>query len=286
MIEHVLLDPQEWVAEQQINGRDLFLTIDRLAEPDPIIQLFQLELMQDHANLYAGTDYDALKEVGPWLIKVPGQHTQALSFLLDKPEQNWGWLASANKLEMAALAVHWRDRMLIEETGKKALYRFQDNRVIGHHLSNLSPAQQPILMGPLHNVLCWHQDAWNEWTNPAPASHPRPFARPWLGIPEPTETSSAIVQHNLQQWLWENHPAEVTRLLEHEELQGWLQRQLETARRLGWNTTEQQQFLVQHQLNPQSAADAIWVALAGETPADHYQRCCHILNAAATRSHQ
>ncbi len=285
MIEHSSSNPQGWIAEQQASGRELFLTIDRLAEPDPVLQLFQLDLMQDYANLYAGTDYDALKEVGPWLIKIPSQNNQAISFLLDTPQQNWGWLASAEKLEMAVLTNHWRDRMLIEEQGKKALYRFQDNRVIGHHLSSLTPEQQPILIGPLHSVLCWHQGAWAAWTNSAPALHPVPTARPWLGIPEPDETGNAIRLHNLEQWLWENHPSAVTRLVEQQDLQRWLQRQLETARSCGWDTIEQQQFLLQHQMNPQMASQPFWTALAGETPADHYQRCCNTLNTDPTRSY-
>lgn len=286
MSEQQVIDPQEWIAEQQALGRDLFLLLDRLAEPDPVIALFELGLMQDYINLYSGTDFNDLKEVGPWLIKLPSQSNQVLSALFDNPQQNWGWLASAEQLDLPTLTEHWRERMLIEEQGRKSLYRFQDNRVIAHHLANLTQDQRPILMGPLHSVLCWNQGTWAAWVNIKPAVLPIPAALPWVAIPEPDETASAIRQHNLQQWLWENHPAEVTRLVEQEELQGWLQRQLETARKLGWNTTEQQQFLVQHQLNPQSASKPLWVALADETPTDHYQRCRNTLNTVPARSNQ
>ena len=193
------------MAEQQAAGRELFLTIDRLAEPDLIPILFGLDLMQDYTNLYTGTDFDDLKDIGPWLIKIPSLKSSAFSFLFDTPEQNWGWLASADKLELTALCTHWRERMLITEAERKALYRFQDNRVIAHHLANLMPKQRPLLMGPLHSLLCWHQDEWAVWDNPTPAVQNSPTSTPWLDIPEPRETRNAIRQHNLEQWLWE-HP--------------------------------------------------------------------------------
>lgn len=286
MSNQQVIDPKEWIAEQQAMGRDLFLTLDRLAEPDPIVMLYQQDLMQDCVNLYSGTDFNDLKEVGPWLVKLPLQSDLVLSALLDNSHQNWGWLASAEDLDLATLAMHWRERMLIEEQGQKALYRFQDNRVIAHHLANLTPAQRPILMGPLHSVLSWHQGNWAVSDNTAPALYPNPILKPWLGIPEPDETEDAVLQYNLQQWLWEHHPAAVTQLVERESLQVWLRHQLQKARSWGWNDTQQLQFLLQHQLNPQTANPLFWAALEGETPTAHYQRCRNALDTVPTRSYQ
>lgn len=284
MIDHTPINPQGWISEQQAAGRELFLTIDRLAEPDLIPILFGLDLMQDYTNLYTGTDFDDLKDIGPWLIKIPSLKSSAFSFLFDTPEQNWGWLASADKLELTALCTHWRERMLITKAERKALYRFQDNRVIAHHLANLMPKQRPLLMGPLHSLLCWHQGEWAVWDNPTPAVQNSPTSTPWLDIPEPTETRNAIRQHNLQQWLWEQHPAAVTQLVQREPLQNWLQRQLETARQWNWESIEQLHFLLQHQLKPQVANQPFWAKQPGETAAAHYQRCRNALANIPSRS--
>lgn len=286
MIEHTPINPQKWMSEQQASGRELFLTIDRLAEPDLVPVLFDLDLMQEYTNLYTGTGFDDLKHIGPWLIKMPSHNSQAFSFLLDTPEQNWGWLASADKLELATLCTHWRERMLITAPEKKSLYRFQDNRVIAHHLVNLTAQQRPLLMGPLHSLLCWHQGGWATWDNPAPALHHPPVSTPWLDIPEPSETRNAIRQHNLQQWLWEQHPAAVTQLVAREPLQNWLQRQLQNAKTWGWDSTEQVHFLLQNQLNTQLANQPFWTAQPDETPAAHYQRCCNTLANTASRSNR
>ena len=284
MSAHSPIEPQQWIVDQKAYGRQIFLIIDRLAEPDPITQLFGLDLMQEYINLYAGTDYNELKDMGPWLIKIPEHSTQALSGLLDAPEPLWGWLASADQLDLAGLATHWRERMVIVEANKKALYRFQDNRVISHHLTHLSAEQRPLLLGPLHNLLCWHQDQWNTWVNPAPAPHPEPINRPWLDIPEPDDTAHAIRLHNLQQWLWQEHPTAATQLATREPLKNWLQRQLQTAQHWGWDHTEQLHFLLQHQLNSQVTSQPFWATLPGETPTAHFQRCRNELNNILIRS--
>lgn len=277
MIEHAPINPQEWMSEQQAVGRQLFLIIDRLAEPDLIPVLFGLDLMREYINLYAGTDFDDLKDIGPWLVKIPTHNSRSFSFLLETPEQNWGWLASAEKLELATLCAHWRERMLISEPDKKALYRFQDNRVIAHHLTSLTAQQRPLLMGPLQSLLCSQHDNWAVWDNTAPGIQNPPSSMPWLDIPEPAATRNAIRQHNLQQWLWEQHPAAVTQLARREPLQEWLQRQLETADQWGWGSTEQLHFLLQHQLDTQVANQPFWAAQLGEAPATHYQRCRNAL---------
>ena len=263
-----------WLIEQQHADRRLFVMIDSMAEPCPIPALFSADLMQEYVNLYQGTELDELAEVGPWLIKLPeGSADHFLTELLEHPQRNWGWLASAQDMALDDYARHWRERMVSEEQGSKALYRFQDNRVLGHHLAALSDVHMPLLIGPAESVLCWHRDAWVCFANPAPGQGSVPASRPWLEVPEPEEARRGIQRHNLQQWLWQQHAEATTRLACNEPFQQWLDHQLETARRWRWESAEQIQFLLQHKLDAALASAPLWTLQEGETPNEHYQRC-------------
>lgn len=262
-----------WFAEQQDAGRDLFLIVDRLAEPDPIPELFHADVMDEYINLYSGTEWDELADIGPWLIKMPAQQSIALSHLWEAPERNWGWLASASQLSLVDLARHWRERLLIEGPSGKALYRFQDNRVIAHHLSALSVTQIPLLLGPLDSALCWAGDAWLITENAAPAHHVAAQGQPWLDVPEPPEVARNIQRKNACDWLWAEHPQATTRLASARPLMEWLDSQLETASKWGWGQSEQLEFLLTHQLDSDLAQSSFWTAREGETPDQHYQRC-------------
>lgn len=263
-----------WLTEQHQAGRRLFLMIDSMAEPNPVPALFGADLMQEYVNLYQSTELDDLAEVGPWLIRLPeGSHAQVLADLLDHPQRNWGWLASAQDLALDVYAQHWRERMVSGEQGSRVLYRFQDNRVLGHHLAALPDVHVPMLIGPAEAMLCWHQEAWVCFANPAPAQGAAPTSRPWLEVPEPEYIRNEIQRHNLQQWLWQQHAEATTRLACNEPFQQWLDHQLGTARRWQWESTEQIQFLLQHQLDVALVSAPFWTVQEGETPNEHYQRC-------------
>nr|WP_285276251.1 hypothetical protein [Halopseudomonas bauzanensis] len=175
------------------------------------------------------------------------------------------------------MAAHWQDRILSEQNDARALYRFQDNRVIGHHLRSVANQQLPLLLGPLHSTLCWHQGDWLIVDNPAPGFQPPPFDRPWLDVAELSTVQHGILFHNLQQWLWEEHPESTARLASTEPLAAWLTSQLRAAEVWGWQEPEQLRFLLRHKLEPQSAHDAVWAPNDGETPAEHYRRCNDVL---------
>lgn len=266
-----------WLADQQRFGQNIFLMIDRLAEPDPLPELFAQDLMQDYVNLYQVCGWEELASIGPWLIRLTDNQTERLTRLLETPQRNWGWLASAPQLSLSELAAHWQDRILSEQNDARALYRFQDNRVIGHHLRSLVNQQLPLLLGPLHSTLCWHQGAWFIVDNPAPGFQLPPFDRPWLDVAELSTVQHGILFHNLQQWLWEEHPESTARLASTEPLAAWLTSQLRAAEVWGWQAPEQLRFLLRHKLEPQSAHDAVWAPIDGETPAEHYRRCNDVL---------
>ncbi|WP_312379780.1 DUF4123 domain-containing protein [Stutzerimonas balearica] len=266
------LDP--WLDEQHRQKRQLLLIIDSLAEPDPVRELFAADLMRDYVNLYLGTELADLADVGPWLIRLDDADLVALQPLLDAPERNWGWLASANSIDLDALRQHWQARMLIDDRrGQRALYRFQDNRVLARHLGALAPEQRAPLLGPLASVLCWDGRTWSTFDNPSPGPCPAPFATPWLELPEPADVSRQIRQHNLLQWLWQEHPTHATTLAEQVVLDDWLAEQLDQAEHWQWHALEQQRFLLQGRLQPALASQPFWTPRPAESPEQHFDRC-------------
>ncbi len=271
---------QNWLNDQRAQQRELLLIVDRLAEPDPIAGLFDAGLMQDYVNLYQGTDFDDLADVGPWLVRLPDTSAAFLQTLLQAPQQHWGWLASAEHIDLTAIAQHWRERMLIDEDGQRSLYRLQDNRVIARHLGELTEPKRPLLLGSLNSVLCWDGHAWQRFDNPHPGIYPPPFEAAWLDIAESDVVAHEIQRHNLEQWLWQNHSAATAQLAETQPLGVWLDTQLATAKSWQWQSLESLQFLLQHQLDPALSTHPSWAVRTGEVPQAHYARCCSELTAA------
>ena len=262
----------EWIADQLAQQRELLLVIDRLAEPDPVQALFNADLMQDYVNLYQDTELADLAEVGPWLVRLHNPDAELVQTLLDTPEDNWGWLASAAHIDLTTLAQHWRERMLIDEQEQRALYRFQDNRVIARHLAELGETQRPLLLGPLNSALCWDGQAWQSFHNPRPGLYPAPAEKPWQELAEPEAVTQAILRHNLELWLWQNHCAATAQLAETQPLSGWLEAQLDQAKRWRWQSLESIQFLLRYQLDPALSAHPTWAPVENETPNAHFAR--------------
>lgn len=275
---------QRWLNDQQSQQRELLLIVDRLAEPDPIVELFGAGLMQDYVNLYQGTEFADMEDAGPWLVRLHNPDAEFIQTLLNTPERDWGWLASAEAIDLSALASHWRDRLAIEDDAQPALYRFQDNRVITRHLLALPLDQRPLLLGPLAHVLSWDGQHWQSIDNPAPGFYPAPPRGPWLELPEPDAVSAAIQRHNLEQWLWQQHTPALCQLLETQPFDAWLEQCLAQAKTWGWRSTESLHFLLEHQLDSARRDHPAWPPQAGETAEVHLARCQQALSAPATRN--
>lgn len=274
----------DWLADQLAQQRELLLIVDRLAEPDPIKALFGADLMQDYVNLYQGTEFADMADVGPWLVRLHNPDAALMQTLLDTPESDWGWLASAKHIDLAALAQHWRERLLIDEQEQRALYRFQDNCVIARHLAELDDTQRPLLLGPLASALCWDGQAWQSIHNPRPDLYPAPFEKPWQELAEPEAVTQAILRHNLEQWLWQNHCAATAQLAETQPLAGWLDTQLEQAKSWQWQSLERIQFLLCYQLDPALAIHPAWAPVENETADAHFTRSSKaLINASTTQ---
>ncbi|MDM8348548.1 DUF4123 domain-containing protein [Pseudomonas sp. sp1636] len=262
---------QSWLADQLAQQRELVLVIDRLAKPDPIKALFSADLMQDYVNLYQGTEFADLADVGPWLVRLTDTDATFLHSLLEAPQQNWGWLASAEHIDLAALAEHWRARMLIDEEGQRSLYRFQDPRVIARSLAHLAAHEIPQLLGPLNSVLCWESNAWHSHENPQPGPSPFSQPAPWL-YSEPASIAREIRLDNLEQWLWENQPEATSTLAKQHEIRAWLDDRLKLAERWGWTTAEQL-FLLLNQKRGALELHPAWEPQPNESPDTHFVRC-------------
>ena len=270
MVEH-------WLSEQQAQNRRLLLVIDSLAEPDPLPGLFSADLVHSYANLYQGTEVAEMASVGPWLIMLNELNLTQLASLTDAPEQNWGWLASVEHADMAALTQHWQSRIFADEQGQRSLYRFQDNRIVARHLAELDASQRPLLLGPLTSALCWDDHDWQWFDNEQPGEHPEPFEKPWLSIPEPEHVRHAVAHHNLELWLWENHTHATTKLAETRVLSEWLDRQLDKVKEWHWHSEPQLHFLLRYQLDPALADHPAWLPAEKETPEAHYSRVSSVL---------
>ncbi len=273
----------DWLAEQIGQQRELLLVVDRLAEPDPINALFSANLMQDYVNLYQNTELADMTDVGPWLVRVHTPCSEFIQTLLDTPERGWGWLASAERVDLAVLAQHWRERMLINEREQRALYRFQDNRVIAHHLREIEEIQRPLLLGPLSSALCWDGQYWQCFDNPRPGQYPAPFETPWLAIAEPETVQHHISRHNLELWLWQNHSKATADLAETRLLTDWLDQQLDKARRWNWLAEQQLHFLLLHRLDPALAEHRAWAPAEHETTEAHFARVSTVLSSPNAR---
>ncbi|MCQ4298051.1 DUF4123 domain-containing protein [Pseudomonas stutzeri] len=268
---------EHWLSEQQAQSRPLLLVIDSLAEPTPLPSLFSTDLVHSYANLYKGTEVDEMAGAAPWLILLNELNFTQLRSLTDAPEQNWGWLASVDHADMAALTQHWQARIFADEQGQRSLYRFQDNRIIARHLGELDASQRPLLLGPLASVLCWDGQDWQWFDNDLPGEYREPFEKPWLSIPEPEQVQRAVAHHNLELWLWQNHTEASTRLAETRVVSDWLDHQLDKAKEWHWHSEPQLHFLLRYQLDPALAEHPAWLPADQETPEAHYSRVRSVL---------
>lgn len=266
------IQPAVWLAEQTRQQRQLLLVIDTLHSPHVIASLFKLAPIGEYIRLFQDSEFDDLLEQSPWLIRVQSSSTAAISYLLQNPILNWGWIASAAQLDLDEIARHWRERMVINDSRQRWFYRFQDNQVIARHLSAMTAQQMPSLLGPLAGALSWDGEQWQAFENPQPGPCPQPFATPWLDVPESAAISEAVEIEALKKWLWQYHPFATASLPITDPFDVWLKQQLALATELGWNDPEQIHFLAEHKLDPERAQHVAWAKHPDETPEAHFER--------------
>lgn len=262
----------QWLDQQRKQQRQLVLIANPMAEPNPVPSLFTQALIRDYLKLYQGSEFDHLADLGPWLIRIDPSSMPALSVLMQTPQQHWGWVASAEHLDLNDIAAHWRARMIIHDDGQRAFYRLQDNRVIARHLQALEQQQIPLLLGPLCSALCWTGERWLAVDNPEPGARPEPFATPWLDVPQPESVADAVHCAQLEKWLWEDHLEATAQLQGRQPLAPWLHAQLHKAKNWNWLTEAQVHFLLEHQLDAELANHPAWTPRADEAADAHFLR--------------
>jgi hypothetical protein len=261
--------PGQWMARQQQAGRRLCLILEGCDEVRPL--MLAVRTLAQYRGLYAETALAELETNGPVLLLLDQLSEPALLDLLQRPETNWGWLGSLPSEDLASVAQHWRDRLLVGAHGDQALYRFHDNRTLARALDHLPAEHWPVFLGPLISVCYWHDDRWQCGDNPAPGEYPVPAPAPWLSTPNPN--ASVILHANILRYLLAEHSEGLAALVEFQEPKIWLTQVLEQARDWQWSQPVQLEFLVVRRLEEATRSSVIrWQPKVGETPWDHFER--------------
>lgn len=276
-----MMDIVKWISEQQQNNRQCYLILDSAAEPNPIKTWFsgQPSQINTMACLYKDTELASLEEVSPWIIFLDKTPQEQIKPFVEHPEHNWGYLVSMDhQYSLQDLVNHWHDRIIIEEE-PRALYRFQDNRIIIRHLSQLTEQQIPLLLGPISGVMAWNdeQKQWQEFINSDPKLRPDPIERPWLAIPEPEPIDKEMRQKNTMRWLLNNYSnsAYASNIY---PLYEWVEESLNQTDQWQWPTKEQQRLYILQRLDKEQRDDPRWQPLPDEMPIEHFERCKAVFN--------
>ncbi|QXH77796.1 DUF4123 domain-containing protein [Pseudomonas salmasensis] len=261
--------PHRWMAQQQQSGRQLCLMLEGNHEARQ--PLLADRAPSHYCNLYSETPAAELANSGPLILLLEQLNEPALADLLLHPESNWGWLASLAASDLAGMARHWRERLLLGPEGQQALYRFHDNRTLARALAHLAEEHWPVYLGPLISVCYWHEGRWCHHENPAPGDYPAPEQPPWLNTPNPQ--AEAILHANILRYLLAEHSEDLVALVEFQDPRIWLAQVLEQARIWQWREPEQLEFLVVRRLAEATGSSVVhWQPRAGEAPGEHFER--------------
>ncbi|RON80541.1 DUF4123 domain-containing protein [Pseudomonas fluorescens] len=267
-----------WLGEQSRLNRVLILSLDSLAEPNPITSLYSAGVMQHSVQLYRRTEFAQFAAISPWLTELHNPGNEAFRKLLDGPQRNWGWIGSMDKADLDSLTQHWIARMVIDEDGERSLFRFQDNRVLARCLGNMKETEWPLLLGPISSVLYWDQNQWQSADNSRPGMYPVPSPQPWLRNPESGEQARSILRENLKRWLMTHHVEAAAALAETRVVSEWLEDQMDLLDAWSWQLPEHRELMLSRRLSEQCMQDIAWEPLPGETPQEHFARCQRVFS--------
>ncbi|KAF2389276.1 MULTISPECIES: DUF4123 domain-containing protein [Pseudomonas] len=264
---------EQWLRQQTRAGRDLYLMLDSDGQMDERTALISELGVDRHRNLYVGTPASALAQSGPLLFQIDPVGHPVIRTLLDTPERNWGWLASASHVDLDVLAAHWRERVITGERPNLAVYRAHDNRILGRALAHLQPEQYADFLGPMASVCYWDAGQWRVADNPDPGEHPLPAAPPWLQTPTPEQVYANILFDNARRYLIGEHTEAMAALAEQLDVEAWLWGHIQLTRLWGWQQPEQVHFLLTQSLKtPGYLPPKSWLPKPEEDPATHFER--------------
>lgn len=264
---------ENWLLEQSRSARDLYLMLESDGHLDERIALGKERGPEQYRSVYAGTVAGPLAHSGPFLFRIDTVDHPLVQALLDSPECNWGWLASASHVDLDVLTRHWRDRLITGARPSLAVYRVHDNRVLGRALAHLKPEQRPGLLGPLASVCYWHAQQWTVADNPDPKEHPVPDEAAWLHTPSPEMVYANVQFDNARRYLVREHSQALAAVASVLNVDDWLWGLLELGHLWGWQQPEQVHFLLTRCLHtPGYLPRKFWEPKPGEEPVVHFER--------------
>lgn len=265
--------PRQWMDEQRGLGRCVCVVLDAQNELEARTALLNGRAPDRYYSVYSQTPVTELAPAGPFLIELDGTDTERLSELLNAPERNWGWLASLAPGDLPLWLEHWRARILVSARPERALYRFQDNRVLSRALRHLSVEQLPAYLGQAISVCYWQGEQWATTDNPVPGEYALPEAVAWLSVPDANPQRVAIQEANALRFLIDKHQLACKKVVKKFLFLQWISLQCKQADAWGWVKPEQLEFLLIHSLeSPGYELPMQWHPHPDEDSAAHYQR--------------
>ena len=272
-----LVIPHQWIDEQRGQGRDVCLVLDAQHEIEARTALLSERAHDRYCSVYSQTPVAELAAAGPFLIVLDSADIARMTELLRAPERNWGWLASIAPGDLPVWLAHWRARCLVGVSSNRALYRFQDNRVLTRALGHLPVGTLPAYLGSAISVCYWQGDQWASVDNPMPGEYPLPIVASWLNVPATNSQRAAICEANALRFLMEHHQQACLHVVKQLPLLEWIRLQCKQADDWGWGRAEQLEFLLTHSLKfPGYELPVQWHPHPEENAAEHFQRVNHI----------
>lgn len=265
--------PSQWMDEQRGQGREVCLVLDSQKEIEARTGLLNGRAHNRYYSVYSQTPVAELANAGPFLIGLDTADSECLTELLSAPERHWGWLASLAPGDLPAWLEHWRARLLIGTRPERALYRFQDSRVLTRALRHLSADLLPAYLGQAISVCYWQGEQWAVTDNPAPGEHPLPDVPAWLNAPDVNSQQAVIQEANALRFLMEQHQLGCLQVVDRFALLEWISLRCKQADAWGWGESEQLEFLLTHSLKfPGYELPVQWHPHPHEDSAAHFQR--------------
>lgn len=160
------------VLQQWREEGSLYAVIDAAADPSLIAHFYELG-GNDAYPLFAGTDFSAQAEHGPWLLPTPSQ-----AFVEAHPTLSGFYCRSRASKE--AMQRHWQSLNNAIYDGEAVWFRYADHRILLPMLTAMTPGERDALLGPCEQLmiegLCVTQSQDFTWI---PASE-----TPWFHIRE------------------------------------------------------------------------------------------------------
>ena len=264
--------PNQWISEQTRLARPTYLILNSDGEQENLQALLTQQPTPEHINVYSQTPISSMA-AGPFIFKISSTIRPLLTSLLATPECNWGWLVSCKGDQIAAMADHWRARIIIGQRPEQSLYRFHDNRVIARALNHLELESLPQYLGPIAGLCYWNGQDWAAAENPSPGIYPVPANPAWLTVPVPAKSLRAVLRHNIELYLRGKHALETYELEQSMPVSDWLDIQLDMAEQWGWAAPEKLLFLITQRLKEEKGKIIQdWLPLQGEAPQLHFDR--------------